>query len=324
MLTNYGRELSKEVLSTWGRDGEQKFAYGLVDTPKDVLLGAFVRALQVHREDKQRVQGMGILMQADAEIAYNNQRFATVFSFGRQEIRKGLESESRAFSRRHYVLWRFSETWAIRAGRFMKSYGLNDPNHNLFVRRDLNFSFDSETYNLELSQAGPTSSFFLTYSDGLILNKDWTTLKERGVTSYYSWFLFNKAKLGFNAYHGESETSRRDVAGVWGLVPYKNFFWLTQSDWQKTRTDGVSTKKEGYVTSNRISYEIKQGVLPFLLVERKKLNRAQDLSEQESLGLGLQWFPRPHWEILAAAQRGRVVTSGDQSDLLWLMVHFYL
>ena len=50
VLNQYGRELSKEILSTWGAKGEQYFSYGIVKLPQSVNLQAFVRALQYRRD----------------------------------------------------------------------------------------------------------------------------------------------------------------------------------------------------------------------------------------------------------------------------------
>src|SRR3989344_1600930 len=76
ILSPYGRELSKEILSTWARDGEQSFAYGAFSPNEKIVLGAFVRGLQAHREDKDKKEGRFILMQADLEAGYNAEKWA--------------------------------------------------------------------------------------------------------------------------------------------------------------------------------------------------------------------------------------------------------
>src|SRR3989344_836543 len=134
LLTAYGRELSKEILSTLDREGEQYFAYNKLPADEKVLLGVYIRGLQALRDSDEKEEARAILMQADAEAGYNEKKWAIAASIGRQEIRSGLDSKGRLFSRRHYFLYRVTEEVAVRAGKFLRFYGLNDPNHNLYVR----------------------------------------------------------------------------------------------------------------------------------------------------------------------------------------------
>jgi hypothetical protein len=46
VLTKYGRSLSKELLSTWGREGEEKFAYFAKTSPQFALPRRFARKVQ--------------------------------------------------------------------------------------------------------------------------------------------------------------------------------------------------------------------------------------------------------------------------------------
>ena len=109
LMTPYGRELSRAIVSSWGAKNEQYFAYNYLPAlskNEKILVGAFVRGLQAIRYDKKATEARSILMQADVDAAFNEKNWAVLGSFGRQEIRSGLKSDSRLFSRRHYALYR--------------------------------------------------------------------------------------------------------------------------------------------------------------------------------------------------------------------------
>lgn len=327
LLTLYGRELSREILSTWSRDNEQYFAYGAfkgLNENERVLLGGDIRSVQVVRDTPTTRTGRFILMQADVEAGYNGKNFAVVGSMGRQELRRGMESEGRFFSRRHYVLGRLGEKHNLRVGKFLRFYGLNDPNHNLYIRRDLQLGFDTETYNAEYSFLGENLGFYLTGTFGAVDAHRSQNL-EKGVTASAQYFFGEKQKIGFSYLRGQDERQRRQLYGPWAILSLgKSFFLLSEFDYQEQRLRATGAKSVGYATSHRLNYEIKQGLIPFVLLERKFLNRADPLAEQQSYGLGIQFFPRPHWEITGAWQKEKSLSTRLESDLYWMTLHFYL
>lgn len=325
LLTPYGRELSKEILSTWAKDGEQYFAYNLVKPEDKVLLGAFVRGLQAQREDETKREGRSILMQSDLEAGYNSEKWAAVASVGRQEIRSGFQSEGRLFSRRHYVMYRPTDEISIRVGKFLKFYGLNHANHNLYVRKDLGFGFDTETYNIESAYLGENWSGYLTYADGSIENSQYVQLKEKAITASVSYFLFEKHKFGLSYYRGEDDLTRRWVGGPWMIISISpKIFFMSEYDWQNKDIKLNQSNQHGYVTSNRLSFEGFQGFISFLSFDKKFLNSSDPNTEQKALGVGIQFFPRPHFEFVASWQKEEVIATQTKSDLIWLMTYFYL
>ena len=322
-LTEYGRELSKELLSTWAKDGEQKFAYGLISPPEALLVSAYVRGLQLHRETAVAKDGRPILMQADVEAAYNKQSWAIAATVGRQEYRSGTKTEQRLFSRRHYVLWRASEKQNVRAGRFSAFFGLNDPDHNLYVRRDLGFGQDTESYNLEYSLLGENWS---VYVSGLFGNFGdiKSTNQETGATASISYYFVEKNKVGLSIQRSENATSKRSIGGLWAIIAWTDkLFSLSEIDLQEKKV--MTTTSIGHVTTNKLQYEMTKGLLPYILFERSYLDRDNPASLRTGYGVGLQFFPRPHFEFLAQWEKEKL-NNVDQSDsdTVWLMGNFYL
>jgi hypothetical protein len=327
LLTAYGRELSKEVLSSWSKDGEQYFAYdafkGLAQNEK-VLLAAYFRSVEAVRDSAASQVGRFIVMQADVEGGYNGEKFAVVGSIGRQELRSGLLSTSRIFSRRHYFLARVSDQSNFRVGKFLHFYGTNDPNHNLYVRRDTQMGFDTESYNAEYSWLGDQFSFYLTGLFGSFGDEK-NQSQEKGISASASAFLADKQKLGLSYQRSQDDLQERSIGGPWVILSLaKPFFLLSEFDYQSKLVKLSSQRQNGFVNSNKLNYEWTQGLISFVTYERKYLNQFDQLSRQQSYGTGVQFFPRPHIELVGAWQKDLVLATRTSSDLYWLMLHFYL
>lgn len=85
ILTPYGRQLSQELLSTWGKEDESKFLYGIFRLPDWLNLGGDFRAVQTYLNSPKIEQGKFIFMQADLEAAASHKRWHLVATLGRQE-----------------------------------------------------------------------------------------------------------------------------------------------------------------------------------------------------------------------------------------------
>lgn len=325
ILTPYGRELSKEVLSTWAKEGEQNFAFGTISTDERVLLSGYFRGLQVFREDKRRKSARFIFMQADLEAGFNAEKWALVASIGRQEIRSNNESNGHLFSRRHYVIFRPTDELNFRVGKFLRNYGLNDPNHNLYVRKELGFGFDTETYNLEASYLGETFSSSLTYLNGDLLKEPYTQLRDKGAAFNTSYNFLDSQKIGLSTYLGSNNNYKRWIFGPWWILSVgKKLFLLSEWDYQRLVNSESTQKQLGYVTSHKLGYEIHKGIIPFISFDRKALNHDDLTSQQNAYGVGLQAFPRPHIELIASWQRETIPYSKQESNLIWFLIHYYL
>ena len=328
VLNEYGRELSKELVATWAKEGEQKFAYGLVTPPEALLISAYLRTLQVHKENTAMRIGYPIFMQADVEVGVNTKRWAMAIAAGRQEIGAQPKAEGRFTSRRHYGMFRLDDEHTLRLGKFQKFYGLNDPNHNLYVRRRLGFQQDTETYNAEYAWLGEKFSTYVTYVFGNLSDSK-SRAQESGPSFSMSYFLLDKHKLGASYFYGEESSKNtnttRHVYGPWFIISWtERLYSLSELDFQNKTNRQTGQSTSGYVTSNRLSYELFKGVIPFALFEQEHLDQGRPQSKLHTYGLGLQFFPRPHYELTAAWQKERLFSSPEYSDLAWLMLHFYL
>lgn len=325
LLNQYGRVLSKEALSTWGTKGEENFAYGVVKTPENVNLQGYVRLLQLHRETPALTEGRAILMQADLEGSYRLKNVTGVATIGRQEKIDRGDKIVQPISRRHYLLWKANEKLAVRAGKFGRYFGLNTPYHTSYVYRDLGFGQDTETYNVEASYYHGNFSFFATSILGTYRDKT-TYANERAQSVSAQYAFLRTQKVGATFYHGEEEAKLRNIAGPWFILSYdKNLFLMTEAFYQESKDRASKDVTKGYVNTNRLNYQVYKGVIPFLGFEAAQTNWSNDATKRQSYGGGLQFFPRPHFELLANYQKERYYSGeGYFADLYYFMLNFYL
>jgi hypothetical protein len=109
----------------------------------------------------------------------------------------------------------------------------------------------------------------------------------------------------------------------------KKFYSLLEANFIENKE--VDNKLQGVSLYSKIAYEIHKGLIPFLNLEFKRpdwhnRNTGNDETSQENkIGLGLQFFPRPHFEIQtvwARVQKSSPETSW--ADEAYLYLHYYL
>lgn len=325
ILNQYGRELSKELLSTWSKEGEQKPLYGVVNDSEKFYLAAFVRGLQLHRETATVREGRPILMQADIESAVVFGNLTVDGTVGRQEYRTSEAEGVRPFSRRHFLNYNYQDSHNFRFGRFQKFYGLNDPNHTLYVRRDLDFGQDSETYNLEYSYLGESFSIYAAKIFGNFQDR-YSNNQEEGYSLSASYFWADKQKIGLSLYDGSDETQERLIGGLWGILSFSdNIFILSEFDYQTRKSKPSNAEQFGYVTTHKIVCEVHKGVLPYILFEHADLDKKNELNRKTGWAVGLQFLPRPHFELVAQWEKETLdKVENSNTDVGWLMLNVYL
>ncbi len=322
ILTPYGRQLSREVLSTWGTEGEGDFLYGAFKLPSWLNLGGDVRAIQTYQNTPQRERAQFIFMQADLEAAFTYEKFQLVGTIGRQEPSSFNFAGSETLSRRHYVAYWPQENISVRAGRFTPAYGLNIADHSVVTRRGLRWDEGGETYNVEGAYMGEKVDAFATIVFGrpeaAQLNR------EKGFALRGSYMLGENEKAGLSYFYGSNDSGKRHLFGpyvIFGLTHH--FFILAELDFQNTLAAGGSGQW-GAVDYLRVDYELTQGLHGFFTQEFSKLDFGNAKSTLNAYGLGAQFFPRPHFELEVMWQKRQLFAQTTAyTDFAWLLLHFY-
>lgn len=329
-MTPYGRGLSRELLSTWGGAREAEVGHGIL--PKEwsdalenskLRLGGDVRWVQTHRENAAVRSGQFFTMQAQAEFAWDEGAWAVAAAIGKLEDPRG-KKEFRLVSPKYYGLVRFAEAGTLRAGRFAPAYGLHLADHTLSVRRALGLGPDVERDNLEFSWIGEQNQFFATITQSA--ESTASTDKERASIVRYERIINSNSRVGASFWQGSGGDHDaaagfdRWMFGVHGIANLsKEWFLSAEIDRSERTGTSLVQSQYGYL---RLNYEPVQGVWPLLQYQHERGDVSLNSSESNKYGIGVNFFPRPHFEFFGIWNR--VSRGSDWSDEAYLLLHYYL
>jgi len=250
-------------------------------------------------------------MQADAELALH---LSDQITF---DADAGFYGEQRQFqSRRHYILLIPKPNITLRFGRFFPAYGIMIPDHTAIARRILGWDQNYESYNLETSFTWKYGELFLTGILGRGGEEQLTS--EKGVSGRASIYLGKSSQIGVSGLLVRGETLRYSF-GPFSLIGWtEKIYSLTQLDFQFLDTGDIF---QGYRKStigfNELGIELFKG-FDFIT----QYEYYSDKETSNGIGVGFQWFPRPHFEILGTYTRRTVDFISTDTSIL--MLHYHL
>lgn len=326
LLNDYGRSLSKELMSTWGWNKSEEPLFGAVQNLDWLKTGGDYRTIQTFLENNTAKEGRQFDMQKNIELAAQLQNLWFVGTAGSQEGPLGTPGKGDFISERHYILWSINDEIKLRAGKFRTNYGLNDPNHTRLTKAPLGFGPHSETYNLEFSRFKETDEIFISASLGRIdLPQD--TSSEKSILLNYAMYFSDRSKLGANFFFGESPSNRRSLLGIYGILsPFENSVLKFQTDYQRSNfIVAPELIKDLLTTTLTLGYQNIKGLLPYILLEQLQSDLKNSKTQQSNYGFGFQWLPIPHIELQAEFKKQTTqIIELQTSDSAWFVFHFYL
>lgn len=333
LLTDYGRNLSSEVLSTWGSVKEAQPGHGLLpekEEPKEPSnkwfgIGGDVRAVQTKVENKFTKSGRFIWMQAMLDLGYRYKDITGVISIGKFDPQgKGDWSP---YSERYYLMYQITDTHLVRVGRFNPSYGLNIPEHISPTRggtqgNGLGFGIGQERDSGEWHYINENWNFALGYAAG---PKDHITPVEESVYGQIQRAFKEHYKVGMSAWSGHGPDSNRQMFAVHGLLGFTSQFYLLTEIGEQFLHPNVGSATTGIFGYHKLGYEFYKGMHAFALFDHMQPNMDDSSTYIHHWGGGVTFYPRPHFEISGVWTRELVrAASSDEGDYAWVLMHYYL
>lgn len=290
VLTPYGRSISEQV-STYAKDGEGNFLYG-PELPEWLELGGDIRWINFTSKSALAEHSNIMWMQSELEAAVSPiPKLWIVATIGRYE--EGSKYEYRS----NYLLLNISNEFSMRFGKFLPAYGLNIPDHRAFINAEKN----AEVYAAE---ARYTSQFISLTATGIGKRKFYLEgtdtegykTTERLEPAASASFYISQLKVG--SYFRKTERGAFLSAGLLGA------YLLCQ----------LTNENGNKIYYSELGYQILNGLDIFAKYQAKP--------NTQSYSTGLNWFPRPHWQLLVEVERS--VTAGLYTDSLLGMVHYNL
>jgi len=316
VLTQYGRSLSRELMSTWGQAGEEGVLYGAIPTSERFVVGGDFRFLQVYRDTETKRTARFFPMQMAVEaVAYPT---AKVGINGMLAYERKTESEGKGgkiTSPQHYLIYTPSSSLILRFGKFQRPFGINTPEHHLASRARMGIGPGTERYQLEATQIEDNYEVAVAGTLGSI---DRTELDERGLTIRPQLILGN-LKLGMSyAFLKSTDTIKHQWGPffMWGITNALTAMAEFDFEWKEDNSVFMRTN-QNFV---KVLFEVSAGIAPYSLYE-VDWNKQGEVVHRP--GIGLQFFPRPHFEFNALFQKTLGPTAQNVDQGL-LMLHYYL
>ena len=333
LLTPYGRSLSREEISTFGRQGpggvpgagstagEEGFLFGALSSESPLQLGLDIRPSHVDVDVPGRnIADRNFLMNLDLQAAWRQDRWTAYGTVGRSPTRGGGE----LVSYEHWVAWQVTDTVNMRGGRFLPAYGVRFADHTSFTRARLDLAEDDQVYGIEAGvstdrtllqvSAGPGRAESLIDADG-----------RQAFTSSARFQIDLSPRTVVAAsvlYRGTAETAPRSTAtGLsFGYAPAP---WLTTWTHADVQFQRLQASGRAYIFANQTSVEALRGVWLRISPQLRRTD-TDPRGEIRRVVYGLDLYPRTHWHVNLSYYRDRLPYSGRSTRTLLAQLHLYL
>lgn len=319
VLTPYGRQLSRELLSTWGGEKEAEFGYGRVKTPPWLSLGGDLCLQQTssHRPGASSLS----LLNADGEMAFGRGRLTAVATAG-LEPEVGRFGSTGFLSRRHYLQYDLSPTLSVRAGRFLPAFGIWNGDATTATRAGLGWDEQELSYNVEAVRLGQRFSGSLTAIAGRLDRPP--PERESGGSASGFVFFGGKRKAGLSVLATGGDLVERRGVGVSTVIGIgEHAYLLMETDLQRLRPKGAPAQWQTF-SNWCLARETVKGLYVLLVDEWSHRDLGPTAITGHSYGASLRWFPRPHLEMqLRWRRQDEDAVSPPELDGVSTFLRFY-
>lgn len=325
LLTAYGRSISKELLSRWSVEGEENLLHGAIKNESVINwingsqeigfnIGGDVRFMQQYMDSDVLERAKFFPMQRDLEFGFKWNQFTIVSTLGYQYY---PNEDDELDTRRYYVLFQPSEYVSLRAGRFLPIYGLMIPDHYVDIKKGLQFDQGEERDNFEINFIKDSWSATLTYSQ---TPQSALRSLDKAVSAQINYAFTDTHRLGLNYWKSDSDILQRSIFGLTGLFGFTHeLYALSEVDYQVSETTGALATK-GIYYFQKLGYEFTRGLHLIAQVNGSQSDFEQSTTKSFGYGLGLNFYPRPHFEIQALWNR---FDANMDVDMGFLILHYY-
>ena len=331
LLTPYGRSLSREEISTFGRQGaggaptgargEEGFLFGAIPGESPLQLGLDVRPSRIAVDVGGRaLPDRNFLMNLDLQAAWRRGRWTAYGTLGREPARGG----PRPISYEHWVAYQATDGISVRGGRFLPAYGVRFADHESFTRKGLDLAQDGQVYGVEVGvstdrtllqvSVGPGRAESLVDDDG-----------RRAFTSAgrFQVDLGPRMVLATSVLHrGASEVAARSTnTGLsFGYAPVP---WLTTWTHADVGFQRRTASGRAYILANQTSVEAVRGLWLRISPQWHRTD-TDPRGEVRRLVYGLDFYPRTHWHVNLSYYRDRLPFTDLRTQTVLAQLHLYL
>jgi len=328
LLTPYGRSLSREELSTFGRSRdpeqpgrEQEFLFGVFGKALGPLsLGVDLRPSHLEFDAPGSESSRDLLMNADVTAALRHGGWTFYAELGRQP--RGDDAQVKSFE--HWVAYERESGLGLRAGRFIPAYGIKLADHTSYTRSFNRLDNDDQVYALELSFNGGRHLVQASLGPGFADSVDDSELRAFTATARWQFDLRPNATLvasGLYRDASELEPKRGSLGLAAGFAPTPRLTLFVQGD--ARLRDQPSGNGTAYTLLAEADLELYRGV--WLRFSPQLATEYGDTSGGVArLAFGLNLLPRTHWNVVLSYYHDRVRANDITVKTFLAQLHLYL
>jgi hypothetical protein len=319
LMTDYGRSLSKELISSSGYKNEEQPLHGALSffrKPKileRLVVGGDARYLHRKVDSKTSEAEEKFWMQAQVRAGILFEKLRLIGTIGNIENPRVTDKVDWVIPEA-YLMYSPEPKTTIRAGRFSPIYGLRLPDHNLWVKTEAGlqpwlrqdtaeFIYEDEKSFIALAGFQSSSGMPLPYQ---------TT----GYTFNFYQVVGETYRLGVSGTNSEGQGQRRRTATAHGTLGFTRE-WYAHVEVLRSWTSGV-TKDVGFLRSG---LEVSKGIIPYIQAQGR-VDREQIGNGQMRYGAGILWYPRPHFEVQLQFEQQQSKPTNSQEA--FMVLHYYL
>ena len=333
LLTPYGRSLSREEISTFGRQatsgvpaagtttGEEGFLFGALGSESPLQLGLDVRPSHLDIDVPGRtIADRNFLMNLDLQAAWRQDRWTAYGAIGRAPG----SGDGEPVSYEHWVAYQVTDGVTVRGGRFLPAYGVRFADHTSFTRERLDLAQDDQVYGVEVGVSTDRSLLQVSIGPGraesLIAGDGRAALTSSGRVQLD---LGPRTVVAGSVLHrGASEVApgSTDTGLSFGYAPAA---WLTTWTHADVRFQELGASTRSYIFANQTSVEAFRGVW-LRISPQLRWTDNDPRGEFRRMVFGLDLYPRTHWHVNVSYYRDRLQFSGVRTRTLLAQLHLYL
>ena len=332
LLTPYGRSLSREEISTFGRQGagaeaapgaagEEGFLFGALSSESPLQLGLDVRPSQLRVGlPGGEVDQRSFLMTLDLQAGWQRDGWTAYGTVGRQPRGDG----GRLMSYEHWVAYQVTEGVSVRGGRFLPAYGVRFADHTSFTRAPLQLAQDDQIYGVEVGVS--TDRALLQVSAGPGRAESLIAGGGRGAftsTGRFQFDLSPRTVVAASVLYRSASSIRPASTGGGLSFGYAPAAWLTTWTHADVQHQEFGASSRSYILANQTSVEALRG-LWLRVSPQVRWEGGDPRGEIRRMVYGLDFYPRTHWHVNVSYYRDRLQFHRAGVETLLAQLHLYL
>ena len=325
ILTEYGRSYGAEKLTRSASKDEEKPFHGLApEMPSWLMLGGNIRQVQTATKTATTHDGRWIAMQRDIDVCAKGGPVTACVTGGIvRRAEQEASGQTRYGIRKALVQFQSQtqtgESLITRAGKFSPRYGLMIADHTSFIKQSLGFGLGDEQNQVDATWTTEkfeiAGSYIFDRVPGMTLNA-MIPVKET-----------MQVGMSYRSQNAPDFTTHTD--GLFAGLGFSDAtYLLAEVDRQTTALDAgpqeLPRTSTTWVTYTKLGHEVSRGIVTYVQHQVEFKESAGNTQRRDSFGLGIQVFPRPHFEI--DAYYGRIVNQKNMTymNMAYILLHYYI